>query len=311
MPAILPDKTLSILLKDVIFKGFIVVYDSQSPTRNKEAAIKKMLEAGDFIAHHGVDMSQELFDNLGNRYTELILTQRTISTRWRDFFTSPVKTYIAARDFKAGADLFLADAMTASAQADYNASTELREEKKARKVALEANAAQPVPVPQDAAIVPVNPVNVTTPELTAPGPLHTDFNIGSNRAYIQLEELEMKVPLDRRTRLNFDGEVFTATFRPSGLTTTSHSAPDDRCVGAVKRTASVFTATGTARIVPQPDHNADASSGHSSQDSDEEVPTPYKLEWLDGPFVTALTELEDETMVVETRSVSDSGLSSD
>lgn len=70
MPAILPDKTLSILLKDVVFKGFIVVYDSQSPTRNKKAAIQKMLEAGEFIAHHGVDMSQELFDDLGNRYTE-------------------------------------------------------------------------------------------------------------------------------------------------------------------------------------------------------------------------------------------------
>lgn len=64
-------------------------------------------------------------------------------------------------------------------------------------------------------------------------------------------------------------------------------------------------------LLMQLDHNTDTSSGHSSEDSDEEVPTPYKLEWLDGPVVTALTELEDEAMTVETRSISDSGLSSD
>ena len=62
---IVPDRTLNTLLKDVVLKGVVVVFSSQSPTNNKEAAIQKMLEAGDFIANYGVTMDQDSFNRLG------------------------------------------------------------------------------------------------------------------------------------------------------------------------------------------------------------------------------------------------------
>lgn len=46
---------------------------------------------------------------------------------------------------------------------------------------LDANTAQSVPVPQDAAIVPVDPVGVIIPEPTVPTSLHIDSNTGNDK----------------------------------------------------------------------------------------------------------------------------------
>lgn len=56
---------MNTLLKDVILKGVVVVFSGHSPTKNKQAAIQKMLEAGEFIANNGASMDQDSFDRLG------------------------------------------------------------------------------------------------------------------------------------------------------------------------------------------------------------------------------------------------------
>ena len=56
-------------------------------------------------------------------------------------------------------------------------------------------------------------------------------------------------------------------------------------------------------------HNRDADTD-ASPNHDEEVSTPCKLEWLEGPVITALTDLEGgEPEAMD--SGSDSDLSSD
>ena len=57
--------------------------------------------------------------------------------------------------------------------------------------------------------------------------------------------------------------------------------------------------------------SSDASDSDPSQDHDEEAPTKCKLEWLEGPFVTALRELEDGGSDGAMDSASDSELSSE
>ena len=59
------DRTANTLLKDVVLKVFITLYDSQSPTYNREEAIKKMLEAGEFVRTQGRFMDKEQLDNIG------------------------------------------------------------------------------------------------------------------------------------------------------------------------------------------------------------------------------------------------------
>ncbi len=58
------DRTLNTIVKDVILKGIVVVYDDHSPTRNRKAALKKMLVAGEFIAKNGAYMTATSLNDL-------------------------------------------------------------------------------------------------------------------------------------------------------------------------------------------------------------------------------------------------------
>ena len=84
--------------------------------------------------------------------------------------------------------------------------------------------------------------------------------MGDDRAYIRLGELEMRIPLDSRTQIGFDGEllfaccvilyvlivvtgeVLTTRFRAKPIKL-NESTSGDQAVRTVKRTASVFTGT--------------------------------------------------------------------
>lgn len=61
----LPDRSIRFILEDVLVKGVVVSYAIQSPTKNRKAAIEKMLEAGEFITKHGESMDQDSFDRIG------------------------------------------------------------------------------------------------------------------------------------------------------------------------------------------------------------------------------------------------------
>lgn len=80
------DRTLNTLLKDVFLKGFLVVYESQSPTQNKAEAIQDMLEAGEFVRRNGHLMNAE----------QLIFLSE-LSTKWVYF--SPLSYVIHCEPF--------------------------------------------------------------------------------------------------------------------------------------------------------------------------------------------------------------------
>ncbi|PIL35988.1 hypothetical protein GSI_01648 [Ganoderma sinense ZZ0214-1] len=292
------DRTLNTIVKDVILKGIVVVYDDCSPTRNRKAAIQKMLLAGQFIADNGANISADSLVYLEKLQDRLVKSERLVVTRWRDLVTHPVDTYRNARDFKKTAGELLDSAITASTKGNLQ---RLREAHQQAENAVQlvhgaetsgADDRVNVPATQGHAVVPA------TSTLSTPSSTHLDPGAGgasSPIAYVRFGDSDIRIGPNTRAKLDFDCNTFTMVLFPNhspGQAVVSQPAS----ARTATRTASVFTATGTARIISQPQRpKPDASSDESSQSDGDDDLSVCMFEWLDEPVITALTEDEGTT----------------
>ncbi|KAM5533181.1 hypothetical protein V8D89_013137 [Ganoderma adspersum] len=283
------DRTLNTIVKDVILKGIIVVYDDHSPTRNRKAAIRKMLMADEFIANHRENMTADSLSSLEELTSRLVQSEQCVSTRWRDVIVHPVDTYRSAREFKKSAGKLLDNAITASSLANlqrWRASQQQAE-----------NAVEQIPGAEtgrasrdgmDISASQGNTVVAATSSLAAPlsAPFDLAGSAGDSIAYIHFGDSDIRIGPNTRAKLEFDRDAFRMVLFPNRP---PEPAAVVQPIRTATRTASVFTATGTARIVAQPQH---ASSSESSETDGDDTLSLCKFEWLEGPIITALTEDE-------------------
>ncbi|PIL35993.1 hypothetical protein GSI_01653 [Ganoderma sinense ZZ0214-1] len=294
-----PHRTLNTIVKDVILKGVVIVYDDFSPTRNRKAAIEKMLVTGKFIAKNGVTITKESMGRLETEYDRLVEFELSVKTGWRDLIAHPVKTYTKARQFKKSAVNLLDSAITASTKGQFQKCRDAQQhvENSIHKVhgAPTGGASDGyvnVPATHGNAVVPA------TSTLSTPSSTHLDPEAGGTSspiAYIRFGDSDIRVGPNTRAKLNFDRDAFTMVLFPNHSPGPAAVSQPSGSARTATRTASVFTATGTARIISQPQRpKPDASSDESSQSDGDDL-SVCMFEWLEGPVVTALTEDEGTT----------------
>nr|VWP00757.1 Lid2 complex component lid2 [Ganoderma boninense] len=221
------DRAVNTIVKDVILKGFVIVYEDVSPTRNRKAAMKKMTIAGEFIAKNGLTMPEQSLGELEALYNELVQLQPSVTTGWRDLISHPVKTYTNARDFRKGAGKLLDDAITASSKGNFQRVRNAR--KRAEDAVQQIHRASSEGASNDNVNVPAaqgNAVAAATATLSTPPPAHLDTGVGGDSspiAYLRFRDSDVTFGPNTRAKLEFNGETFTMVLFPNHSQTSGGS----------------------------------------------------------------------------------------